>query len=154
MKKKLVSVALLLLSGYATAQVGIGTNEPHSSALLDVKVGNNDPKRGILIPRVELSSIRDNSSFNNGDTPNSLLIFNTTNNTELTEGFYYWFVDQWIRLVSANDINDPLVENERMAVDFTNQTLFVEDNMGKIVSVPLLDVNILTSLVNVELNLR
>lgn len=46
---------VLLTSNSFFAQVGIGTNQPHPSAALDIQSSN----KGILLPRVELHSLTD-----------------------------------------------------------------------------------------------
>lgn len=43
----------LMTSSLALAQVGIGTNNPHPSAALDIQSNN----KGLLVPRVELHSL-------------------------------------------------------------------------------------------------
>lgn len=146
MKKNVLSVAFLLASSFAMAQVGIGTTAPDQSALLDLDIANNEP-RGLLIPRISLSSITDNSTINKGKVANSLLVFNTTSNDDLQPGFYYWFNTQWIRLIGTDD--DELkgfAINEELAVDLATKKLFLKDSLDNIVSVPLEDINILTSL--------
>lgn len=148
MKKNVLSVAFLLTSSFAMAQVGIGTIAPDQSALLDLDSGSNTP-RGLLIPRVGLVSTKDNSTINNGKVANSLLVFNTTSNDDLQPGFYYWFNTQWIRLIGTQD--DELkgfAINEELAVDLATSKLFLKDSLDNIVSVPLADINILTSLEN------
>ena len=145
MKKNVLSVALFLASSMAMAQVGIGTLQPDKSALLDIEAAPNNLK-GVLIPRVPLVSTTDNSNINNGKTASSLLVFNTTTNESVTPGYYYWFGNQWVRIVSATD---PLLNNfainEELAVDLVKETLFLRDSKNHIVSVPLSEINILTT---------
>src|SRR5690606_17142519 len=65
-------------------------------------------KKGLLIPRIALSSTLDNSL--DGTEPNSLLIYNTTtagaDPNEVTEGFYYWLNDHWERIVNQQQLDD------------------------------------------------
>lgn len=96
------TVFFLLLSFFCgtiflTAQVGIGTTNPEAGAMLDIESSD----KGILIPRVTLTSTIDNTTV----TPSAsygLLVFNTatagTGNTAVTEGFYYWNNTQWVRI--------------------------------------------------------
>ncbi|STZ26817.1 Uncharacterised protein [Myroides odoratus] len=85
MKKNVLSVALLMMSGFAFAQVGIGTANPNPAALLDVEA-NAGSFKGVLIPRIPLVSATNSSNINGGKTPNSLLVFNTTESNELKPG--------------------------------------------------------------------
>ncbi|WP_158963649.1 beta strand repeat-containing protein [Myroides fluvii] len=146
MKKNVLSVALLMMSGFTFAQVGIGTANPNPAALLDVeaKAGNY---KGVLIPRVPLLSIEDNANVNGGKTPNSLLVFNTTDSEVLKPGYYYWFTNRWVRLItSTDDFLKDVAKNEELAVNPTEETLFLRDSKNHVVAVPLADVNILTTL--------
>ena len=146
MKKNVLSVALLMMSGFAFAQVGIGTANPNPAALLDVEATKGSFK-GVLIPRIPLESATSNGGMTGGQTPNSLLVFNTTANQELKPGYYFWFDKQWVRLLSSSD--DFLKEvavNEELAVNLTEGTLFLRDTKQGVVSVPLADINIVTTL--------
>ncbi|KZE83588.1 hypothetical protein AV926_04190 [Myroides marinus] len=130
------------------AQVGIGTKNPDKSAMLDIEVSSNNLK-GVLIPRVPLKSLTDNSNINNGKTTNSLLVFNTTQNTELNIGYYYWFETTWIRLMTDQDnISRDIPKNDEFAVNAEEQSLYLKDTDENIVSVPLRDINVLTTLEN------
>lgn len=50
-----LSLIFTLIAYHCLAQVGIGTLQPHPSAVLDIQSDN----KGILIPRVELHSTND-----------------------------------------------------------------------------------------------
>ncbi|MGG5577858.1 beta strand repeat-containing protein [Myroides sp. C15-4] len=146
MKKNVLSVALLMVSGITFAQVGIGTANPNPAALLDVEAKTGSYK-GVLIPRIPLLSISDSSNLNGGKTPNSLLVFNTTDNADLKPGYYYWFANRWVRLItSTDDFLKEVAKNEELAVNPVEETLFLRDSKNHTVSVPLADVNILTTL--------
>ncbi|MBB1140957.1 hypothetical protein H4K33_15880, partial [Myroides sp. WP-1] len=106
MKKRLIPVALLMGAMSANAQVGIGTATPNKSAELTVEATN----RGLLIPNVSLEDTKDKKAITNGNV-NSLLVFNTTTNTAITPGYYYWFVDKWQRLTADSDIPAIVVNN-------------------------------------------
>ncbi|MDM1389252.1 hypothetical protein HX052_04605 [Myroides marinus] len=148
MKRNILPIALLFVSSFAMAQVGIGTKSPDKSALLDIQATSNNLK-GVLIPRVPLKSLTDNSNINNGKTANSLLVFNTTQNTELSIGYYYWFESTWIRLMTDQDnISRDIPKNDEFAVNFEEQTLYLKDTDENMVSVPLADINILSTLEN------
>ena len=94
----------------AQAQVGIGTATPNKSAELSV-VANN---RGLLIPNVALSDIKDAKTISNGNVE-SLLVFNTNGvpsrdvTSSVTPGYYYWHIDRWHRMASETDIPEIVV---------------------------------------------
>lgn len=88
--KKIILIVLLfpLLS---MSQIGINTTTPH--AMLDVQSTDN----GILIPRVQLTSILDNTTVvnpNTGPLETSTLVYNIgsagTAPNNVVAGFYYW----------------------------------------------------------------
>lgn len=99
-KKKLLELIFSAMSYYITAQnVGINSSGalPDPSAGLDV----NYPNKGVLIPRVNLTSITD--AITVPGAANSLLVYNT--NSTITggcgTGYYYWNGTQWICLLSG-----------------------------------------------------
>lgn len=84
-------ITTLLLTINLFGQVGIGTDAPYLSSILDMK----SVEQGVLLPRVQLTNVN-TFSLKGGNTSgestasNSLLVYNTTNNGNVTEGFYYW----------------------------------------------------------------
>ena len=142
MNKKLLSVSLLLVGLQSYSQVGIGTLTPNQSAQLDV-VSNN---KGILIPRVGLTSSVDASTIQNGNV-NSLLVFNTNTQNDVTPGYYYWYDNRWMRIVNDADVValDKNTTNQSLTVVGTD--LVLTDSDGNTVSIPLSAINIPTSLV-------
>lgn len=90
-KKVAPLLLLLLLSSKMLSQVGIGTTNPDVSSILDLKSSNS----GLLIPRINLSSTSDNVTIPN--PANSLLVYNTTTQKDVTPGYYYWNT-KWMRL--------------------------------------------------------
>lgn len=88
-------VAIACLSSITTrAQVSINADgaAPHNSAILDLDVGafGANDKKGLLIPRVSLTSTTDVTTI--PSPANSLVVYNT--NAGMTNGngvgFYYW----------------------------------------------------------------
>ena len=108
MKKIPILIALLsMLNGYS--QVGIGTALPDASSQLDVVSDN----KGILIPRVRLRNLTDQTTIADGNVE-SLLVFNINNNTEITPGYYYWFANKWQQIINQDDLifaNGPSITN-------------------------------------------
>ena len=86
----IVLIGLSSLSLKAQNNVGIGTNSPESSAVLDVMASD----KGLLIPRVGL----DNAATAAPVTApvEGLLIYNETG-TE-PHGFWYWDGSQWVQV--------------------------------------------------------
>ena len=108
MKKRLIPIALVMGAISANAQVGIGTSTPNKSAELTVHAKKGD--RGILIPNVSLSSTKDTKTIVNGNV-NSLLVFNINTVSDVTPGYYYWYIDTWQRLTTESDIPAIVVNN-------------------------------------------
>jgi len=78
------------------AQIGILTDNPNSSAALDIYSTN----KGLLIPRVSLTS--DINSASPVDSPaTGLLIFNSGTNQPI--GFYYWNSLKWVSTSSSTN---------------------------------------------------
>lgn len=149
MFRRIVPLGVLLVSISASAQVGIGTNRPDKSAMLDIESVDSNHYNGVLIPRIPLKNLHDGSLINNGKIANSLLVFNTTVNNELTAGYYYWFDSMWVRLVTDNDnFDSKLVRNEELAVDPAKEVLYLKDTKGKIVDVPIRELNLITFITN------
>ncbi len=93
----------LLFANSSFSQVGIGTTNFSSGAILDVESNT----KGILTPRVPLLSTLDNITITPSATT-GLLIYNTANSglgsSVVTPGYYYWDGGQWIRLRSNDRI--------------------------------------------------
>jgi hypothetical protein len=98
MKNKLLPLFFVLgiYSGYS--QVAIGKVEPNLSAQLEVFASN----RGMLIPRVALTSSLDTATITNGNVE-SLLVFNTATVLDIKPGYYYWYDDKWNRIAISDE---------------------------------------------------
>ena len=84
----------------SAGNVGIGTNAPGASALLEI--GDGTDSKGILLPRVSLTSTTDATTIASAAT--SLLVYNT--NAAMTNGgvgFWYWDGTQWVRVLTGNN---------------------------------------------------
>ena len=93
----LVCILFLFVVGMANAQIGIGTDNPHSSALLDIRSIGSIGNKGLLIPRMDLGDLT--SADPVYDPMESLLVYNTdlanTANNKVKAGYYYWHNNAW-----------------------------------------------------------
>jgi hypothetical protein len=85
---------------YAQQNVGIGTNAPNASSLLELKSSN----KGLLVPRVNLISETDVTTIINPEI--SLLIYNTNNTLPEGEGFYFWVGAKWSKLATKANVTN------------------------------------------------
>jgi hypothetical protein len=113
--KSLLSIALILVVGTATAQVGIGTATPNASAQLDITSTN----KGMLPPRVSLTSSTDVATISSPAT--GLVVYNTSTTSDVVPGYYYYSGSAWNRLMTG----------VRTAVEAWAQTLSASSS-GKI----------------------
>jgi len=99
LKSILITLVFIVFFTSAYAQVGIGTNDPDVSAILDLNPSGND--KGLLIPR--LTQTQRDAINSPNPPPNGLLIFQTDN----TEGFYYYSSanSSWIKLSLIPEVN-------------------------------------------------
>lgn len=98
-----LSVAGIFFNTTVLAQnIGLGTSSPNSSALLDI----SSTGKGILVPRVSLTSIYDVTTV--ADPATSLLLYNTNAAMNFGSGVGYYYntgtpeVPLWTRLLTAN----------------------------------------------------
>ena len=116
MKKMTFLAALLGVTHFSNAQVGIGTATPADAAQLEISAIN----KGVLIPRVELRNTTTFGPAVTGTEIESLLVYNTavagSGNTAVTPGFYYWVSAQttpavpahWERIVNQTQLNEAI----------------------------------------------
>ncbi|MES2649887.1 MAG: hypothetical protein V4717_23625 [Bacteroidota bacterium] len=85
MKKIIYTSLLLFIIHFSFAQVAINANgaTANASAMLDI----SSSSKGLLIPRVYLTSAVDNTTISNPQY--SLLVYNTNSNMSKNAGFYY-----------------------------------------------------------------
>lgn len=109
MKNRLLPLFVVLATFSARSQVGIGTKTPNSSAQLEITTVDlpeadryGKSTKGILIPRVELTSTKVYAPIV-GKPTNSLLVFNTKTTGDVTPGYYFWLVDRWNRLAVSGE---------------------------------------------------
>ncbi|MGL5274249.1 hypothetical protein [Myroides sp.] len=151
MKKRVITVGLLMMSGLAFSQVGIGTRAPHKSALLELKSDIPGEYRGLLIPRVPLTGLEDRTTINKGNVLESLLVYNTTNENGLTPGFYYWKKVEWARLLDSKDLISNVEKYPHNKVlEVRGNELVLEDSNGGLVNESLQKINIVTTIKETE----
>jgi hypothetical protein len=104
-----IMAAMLGLTSPTLAQnLGISATgvAPHNSAMLDVDGDSglsHGNKKGMLIPRISLSSVSDNTTI--ASPTISLVVYNT--NASMTggngEGFYYWDGSKWVYILAPSN---------------------------------------------------
>ena len=111
----LLLITVLLISSYSTkAQMGINTNKPDTSAVLDIVSTGLD--KGLLIPRVSnLADIK--------KPANSLMVYNTTDSS-----FYFYRMDKW------HEMTPFLKETEQ-------DTIFTKENVNLVITKGNLNLN-------------
>ncbi|MDN3725204.1 hypothetical protein QRD02_12515, partial [Aequorivita sp. SDUM287046] len=125
--KKLLLLFILCTSSLF-AQVGIGTVNPDPASQLEITSSN----RGVLIPRLALTDVSDQTTITAGNVE-SLLVYNTTENSSLTRGYYYWYQGKWHRLISKLDLPDNIVIWDPV----NNQFTYIDENGN----VQIIDIN-------------
>lgn len=125
---------LILLPFFSLAQVGIGTTTPNGA--LDIQSSNN----GLVIPRVQLTSIADNVTVVNPNASpllTSTLVYNLApagvvpNN--VVAGFYYWnnIASRWIAVngVAGWELDgNTAITNPVVPVTYGTSTIGVAEN--------------------------
>lgn len=87
---------LILLSTAIKAQVGINTNTPNASSILDI----NSSNKGVLFPQYDLTVL--NSTVTPIANPtDGLMIYNKGGVSTFPKGYYIWVRDQWQRFILA-----------------------------------------------------
>lgn len=111
--KKLIFILLAICAlAKSNGQTGIGTSTPNASAKLDVSATN----KGFLPPRVALTATNlfaPLTGLSGSDalaTAAGLLVYNTTSNSNVTPGYYYWNGISWIQIS-----NGLIIDNSRSA---------------------------------------
>ena len=79
----------LLLNLTMAAQVGINTTSPHASSMLDITASD----KGLLIPRVNLTSVNDLTTIPSPAT--GLLVYKPNSSSGMLPGFYYFNGTRW-----------------------------------------------------------
>ncbi len=123
----------------STGNVGIGTTSPNPSAILDVNTNNlpANNKKGILFPRVSLTSRRDVTTVPN--PANGLVVYNTasagSNPDNVIKDTFYVFNSasgKWLRLLDETAIPPGSTRvSSILAFDTTgNTTTYLGSDLG------------------------
>ncbi|WP_113638099.1 beta strand repeat-containing protein [Nubsella zeaxanthinifaciens] len=91
------SFAVAQVKAQQPLKVGSNFMQVSPSAIFEVEAAN----KGILIPRIALTSLLDVTTVPTPD--NSLLVFNTNTTSDLSQGYYYYSDSdkKWIRLLTS-----------------------------------------------------
>jgi hypothetical protein len=95
MKNLIIIILQFIIISPLAAQLGIGTQNPDESTVLDVVAED----KGIILPNVALLSRTDNQTVSN--LIDGIMVYNTTTlngneNTSLSPGVYYWLTNRWV----------------------------------------------------------
>lgn len=98
-KRVLLVFALIPLSFFSLAQVGIGTQSPNPHSVLHLISETND--QGLLVPKLTTAQ-RTATAFTSAlsSTENGLLVFDSNLNK-----FFYWQQPNWIQVDQPQDLN-------------------------------------------------
>lgn len=130
MKKITIIIFVLTAAISSRAQTGINTTSPAVSSVVEVSSAN----KGVLLPRVALTSINDMVTI--ASPANSLTVFNTSTAGTVPDnvlpGYYYWSVaaTKWVRLLDITDPNvniynvDGSLSGNRIVTQGTNTLAF------------------------------
>ncbi|MEY4521058.1 MAG: hypothetical protein RIT10_243, partial [Bacteroidota bacterium] len=95
---KIFYLLLFIFPAVVFSQVGIGTNTPNSSSVLDVTATN----KGFLPPRIALTGTNDVATISSPAT--GLMVYNTatagTSPSNVIPGFYYFESGKWQRVIN------------------------------------------------------
>ncbi|WP_162926196.1 hypothetical protein [Chryseobacterium aurantiacum] len=115
-------IFILLFCTNMYAQVGINTNAPNASSVLDI----NSSNKGVLFPQYDLVVLNSTSSPISNPT-DGLIIYNNGGASTFPKGYYIWIRDQWQRIIisGSEPQNMSLIINSGVLIPTgsTNNTL-------------------------------
>lgn len=103
MKKIFILINLIILS-VIKGQVGINTNTPDPSSMLDVVASN----KGVLFPQYELVSITNSASPVNNPVKGAIIYNTGTGVSNYPKGYFYWTGTAWERMLVNNEVDQIL----------------------------------------------
>lgn len=125
MKKKLFLLCIISFYNIIFSQINIGSISKDPSAILDINVNDLSTKKGVLFPKVALTSIHDTSTIPN--PAQSLIVYNTGENAGLSvPGFYYWDDNEW-RLLDNSSGKAPSIDSLQCGNAFLTPPKYIKD---------------------------
>ncbi|MGN7866640.1 hypothetical protein [Chryseobacterium sp. 22458] len=94
--KTYIYIVCMILFGTVDAQVGINTNTPNTSSVLDI----NSSNKGVLFPQYDLVVLNSTSTPVANPT-DGLIIYNSGGASTFPKGYYVWIRNQWQRILIA-----------------------------------------------------
>ncbi|WP_312302032.1 hypothetical protein [Chryseobacterium sp.] len=94
--KTYIYIVCMILFGTVDAQVGINTNTPNTSSVLDI----NSSNKGVLFPQYDLVVLNSTSTPVANPT-DGLIIYNNGGTSTFPKGYYVWIRNQWQRILIA-----------------------------------------------------
>lgn len=106
------------------AQVGINTESPDPSAILDIEATD----KGLLVPRIALTAINQTSLDGVNTAANGLLVYNTNSTLADGEGFYSFNGTNWEKIVTSNSTTNSWDVTGNEGTDDTINFIGTTDN--------------------------
>ena len=112
MKKFILFFTIIFQFSFLLGQVGIGTSTPNASSVLDIDVSGINPKKGFLLPRLQLLNNTDNTTV---DKPAvGLLVYNIADsgsgtNKVFANMYYFWNGTEWLSLTDIEEVKRELL---------------------------------------------
>ncbi|AZA82309.1 hypothetical protein EG342_10560 [Chryseobacterium lactis] len=85
---------MILFGTSVRAQVGINTNSPNASSVLDI----NSSNKGVLFPQYDLT-VLNSTTVPVANPVDGLMIYNKGGVSTFPKGYYVWIRDQWQRAI-------------------------------------------------------
>jgi len=102
---------LLIFPNFTVAQVGIGTADPDSSSILELKSDNS----GFLLTRVSLTNVTDTSTI--PSPAEGLIVYNLSSNCNIIPGLYLFDGSIWRKIKYNNNITYPRLIKDHIGVN-------------------------------------
>ncbi|WP_316634319.1 hypothetical protein [uncultured Flavobacterium sp.] len=99
-----IMFCLFFIAANVEAQISTINNSPDKSAALDIRM----PKKGLLIPRVNLQNVSDKASIAGGSPAQGLWVYNTNTSLPNGTGYYYWESSSWKKMADLTEAKDNL----------------------------------------------
>lgn len=112
MKKELLTLSLLISTGFAFSQVGINTTEPKATFDVNAKETNATTAEGIIAPRLSGDEITEKDAKYSSDQTGTLIYATSAATVPSTKtinitaaGYYYFDGSKWNRFTNASAKN-------------------------------------------------